>query len=151
MRAARLAAVEIYKVEAGGLEQAPRHLVLLTGDGHVHEFGALGFPLRAPATGIRARHPALGHSHDRALLYRGTEMRAARRPSVGNFPSGERVSCVASKTRDCLDAIPPVAANLPVGWLGDEGRLRGLLSWPGSWPGPHRQLLWLLRRPAGGG
>ena len=78
---AALAAVEIDKAEAGGLEKAPRHLVLLTGDGHTDEFGTLGFPLRAPATGVRARHPALGHSHDRALLYTGTEVRAACEPA----------------------------------------------------------------------
>src|SRR5262249_47562519 len=58
-----LAAVEINKAEAGGLEKAPRHLVLLAGDGHTHELGALGLPLCAPATGVRARHPALGHGH----------------------------------------------------------------------------------------
>src|SRR4029078_4322800 len=63
------ATVEIDEAEAGGLEQAPGHLVLLTGAGHIHQCRALGLPLRAPATGVRARHSALGHSHDRALLY----------------------------------------------------------------------------------
>ena len=66
-----LAAVEIDQAEAGGLEQAPRHLVLLTGDGNADELGTLGLPLRAPATGIRARHPALGHSHDEASPLEG--------------------------------------------------------------------------------
>src|SRR6478609_8474534 len=62
------ALVEIDQAEPGGLEQPARHLVLLARDGHVHQSGGLGLPLRAPATGVRARHPALGHSHDVHLL-----------------------------------------------------------------------------------
>ena len=53
-------------------------LVLLTGDGHVDQSGGLCLPLRATATGVRARHPPLGHSHDVHLLVQGLS-----RPNAG--------------------------------------------------------------------
>src|SRR5204862_280767 len=65
-----LAAVEVDEAQARGLEQPTRHLVLLTGDGHVDEADGLGLPLRTPAAGVRPRHSALGHSHGGALLLR---------------------------------------------------------------------------------
>ena len=80
-----LPAVEIDQAEAGGLEQATRHLVLLTCDGHAHEFRLFGLPLRASATGVRTRHPPLRHSHDVHLLAQG---RRAHRTGSGNWLQG---------------------------------------------------------------
>src|ERR1700712_2119048 len=65
-----LAAVEVDQAQARGLEQSTRHLVLLTCDIHGDEADRLSLPLRTPATGVRPRHSALGHSHGGALLLR---------------------------------------------------------------------------------
>src|SRR5947209_1491443 len=77
--AKKLTPVEVNQTEARRLHQPTRHLVLLAGDRHTDEFWLLSLPLRASATGVRARHPPLGHSHDQALLLVGGSPRKISR------------------------------------------------------------------------
>src|SRR5947209_18540319 len=69
--AKKLTPVEVNQTEARRLQQPTLHLVLLAGHRHANEFWLLSLPLRASATGVRARHPPLWHSHDQALLLVG--------------------------------------------------------------------------------
>jgi len=81
------AAVEINKAEAGGLEKAPRQLVLLAATVTPTSSGALGLPLRAPGYGCSsATSCAWGNSHDGISPLRG--LLATRGVLRGNCPSG---------------------------------------------------------------
>jgi hypothetical protein len=71
LMAKKLAAIQVDETEARRFEQPAWHFVLLTGHRHTDKFGLGSFPLRAPTPGVRARHPALWHSHNRALLLVG--------------------------------------------------------------------------------
>ena len=67
----KLAAIQVNQPEARRLEQTARHLVSPAGNRHTDEFGLGSLPVRAPTPGVRARHPALWHSQNRASLLVG--------------------------------------------------------------------------------
>ena len=77
LTAKKLASVEVNQTEARRLEQPAGHLVLLARHRDTDQLWLLSLPLRAPTTGVRARHSALWHSHDQALLLVGGSPRTS--------------------------------------------------------------------------
>ena len=55
LTAEKLAPVEVDQTETRRLQQSAWHLVLLAGHRHADQLGLLSLPLRASATGVRAR------------------------------------------------------------------------------------------------
>src|ERR1700683_488752 len=115
LTAVKLAPVEVYQTEARRLEQRARDLVLLAGHRHADQLGLLSLPLRAPATGVRARHPALWHSHDQALLLVGGSPRKnSRQRQLLLIVAGELLGTKIVATDAPVNGMPVSAGPPPV-------------------------------------